>query len=104
MNKTDVDDDTTQISILDVITGTGKSKFSIAAGDEKDGPTDSFTLTFTGLEYGEAIQMQSIGNSNNQSETSKKTLKMSFDSTLTNKDWGGMLDNMLVPGFRTTWE
>ncbi len=104
VNKTDVDDDTTQISILDVITGTGKSKFSIAAGDEKDGPTDSFTLTFTGLEYGEAIQMQSIGNSNNQSETSKKTLKMSFDSTLTNKDWGGMLDNMLVPGFRTTWE
>ena len=104
VNKEDVDDEATQISILDVITGTGKSKFSIASGDEKDGPTDSFTLTFTDLEYGEAIQMQSIGNSNNQSETSRKTLRMSFDSTLTNADWGGLLDNMLVPGFRVTWQ
>ena len=104
VNKTKVDNTATQISILDVIAGTGKSKFYIAAGDEEDGPTDSFTLLFRGLNYGESIQMQSLGNSNNQSEVSTKTLRMSFDSTLTNRDWGGMLDNMLVPGFRTTWQ
>lgn len=98
-----VTDPSKQISILDVISGTGASKFYIAPVDEGDGATDSFTLSFRRLYNGETLTLRSIGNSNNQSNVNTKTLTLRFDSTLRNTDYGGFL-TMWQPGFRVTWQ
>ena len=94
----------TAISILDVITGTGKSKIDIS-GVGKEGPTATFDLKFDKLYYGDTIEMGGLCNGDNQSPVSQKTLIMRFDSTLRNSDYEGQyLDRMWDPGFRVTWQ
>lgn len=95
----------TVISILDVISGTGKSKMSISRSDSEPGATTVFTLQFNKLAMSDTIEMGELCNGDNQSPISEKTLVLEFDPTLRNSDYpNGYLDLMWQPGFHVTWQ
>lgn len=95
----------TAIAIKDVLDGSIDA-FKIRSGSEKEGASSSFSFEFTELRMGEGITLFRTGNiSNGSGYTTGKKLNLSFDPTLTGKDYeGSYMDTLKLPGFRVSWK
>ena len=102
--KENVSDPNTQISVLGILT---KSNGTWSVVESGDGAASSFMLKFDRISNGCMLRFPSdgvLGSINPNGGTTTKHLTFTFNSRTTNKDYGGLIGDMILPSWSWSWQ